>query len=585
MRSFFLFLIALSVLHPSPAQDGHASYHPDPQKIIIDLARKEDTLKTIWAYFGYDEPNYTYMKDGRKLLGELAALSPVPVYIRCHNLLTTGDGRPSLKWGSTNAYTEDKNGRPIYDWHIVDSIFDTYVHDGMRPLAEIGFMPEALSTHPHPYRPHWRPGVSYDSVFTGWAYPPVDIKKWEELIFQWVRHCVQRYGEPEVDTWLWEIWNEPDIGYWKGTQEEYFMIYDHAVSAVKRALPAARVGGPATTGPGGKNAAGWLKSFLTHCAIGRDYATNEKGTALDFISFHAKGRPTIVNGHVRMNMAPQLTDIARGFEIVHASAFNSLPVYITECDPEGCAACGMMTNPENAYRNGAMYSSYTAASFARIYDLAKRYDVHLEGATSWSFEFEGQKWFDGFRDLATNGIDKPVLNVFRMYGLMRGNRIAVENSHEIPLDSLLNTGVRGDTPDIHALAAADRQTVSVMVWNYHDDDLPATPLETATPVAASTSVDPPAASLALTIKNIPADSVLLQHYRIDQGHSNAYEAWKKMGSPKSPTDDQYRQLEKAGRLELLDKPERLKPTAGALITRFTLPLHAVSLIRLEYIIH
>jgi len=121
-----------------------------------------------------------------------------------------------------------------------------------------------------------------------------------------------------------------------------------------------------------------------------------------------------MDGHVRMNMAPQLGDVARGFEIVGNSSFRNLPIYITECDPEGCAACGMSTNPENAYRNGTMYSSYTVASFARIYDLAARYHVNLQGAMSWSFEFEGQKWFDGFRDLATNGVDKPVLNVFRM---------------------------------------------------------------------------------------------------------------------------------------------------------------------------
>ena len=113
---------------------------------------REGELPPVWAFFGYDEPNYTYMKDGRKLLSQLAALSPVPVYVRAHNLLTSGDGTPSLKWGSTNAYTEDAQGRLDYDWTIVDRIFDTYVERGMRPLVEIGFMPEALTTGPPPYR-------------------------------------------------------------------------------------------------------------------------------------------------------------------------------------------------------------------------------------------------------------------------------------------------------------------------------------------------------------------------------------------------------------------------------------------------
>src|SRR5438093_10342984 len=120
--------------------------------ISVDAAKSIGPMHPIWSFFGYDEPNYTYMKDGQKLLSELAALSPVPVYVRTHNLLTTGDGTASLKWGSTNAYTEDASGKARYDWTIVDRIFDTYLERGMKPLVEIGFMPEGLSVKPQPYR-------------------------------------------------------------------------------------------------------------------------------------------------------------------------------------------------------------------------------------------------------------------------------------------------------------------------------------------------------------------------------------------------------------------------------------------------
>jgi len=369
------------------------AYAQSPVHIQVDVARQQGKLLPIWAFFGYDEPNYTYMKDGKKLLSEIAALSPVPVYVRTHNLLTSGDGTASLKWGSTNAYTEDANGRPVYNWAIVDSIFDTYIARGMKPIAEVGFMPEALSTHPQPYRHSWKPGAPYDQVYTGWSYPPADYKKWGELVYQWVTHCVQRYGAKEVATWYWEVWNEPNIGYWHGTQEEYFMLYDYAADAIKKACPAASVGGPTSTGPGWDKAALFLQNFLTHCATGTNYATHKTGAPLDYITFHAKGSPRVVNGHVQMNMTSELKDVAKGFDIVAHSPFKKLPVIIGECDPEGCAACGMSTNPENAYRNGTMYSSYTASSFARIYDLAKRYNVNLQGAVSWSFEFEDQPWF------------------------------------------------------------------------------------------------------------------------------------------------------------------------------------------------
>ena len=132
--------------------------------IQVDLTKKIGEMIPLWTWFGHDEPNYTYMKDGKKLLKELAATSKNPIHMRVHNLLTTGDGIPDLKWGSTNMYTEDAEGHPIYDWRIIDSIFDTYHALGIKPYAQIGFMPEALSTNPEPYQHHWQPGKPYDLV-------------------------------------------------------------------------------------------------------------------------------------------------------------------------------------------------------------------------------------------------------------------------------------------------------------------------------------------------------------------------------------------------------------------------------------
>src|SRR6476660_8148223 len=156
-----------------------------PVNINIDASQTKGELKPVWRFFGADEPNYAYMKDGQKLIGELGEMRPNEVYFRAHNLLTTGDGTPALKWGSTNAYREDAQGNPIYTWNIVDSIFDTYIKRGMKPLAQIGFMPEALSTNPQPYQHKFKPGTSYGTIYTGWAYPPKDYNKWRELIYQW----------------------------------------------------------------------------------------------------------------------------------------------------------------------------------------------------------------------------------------------------------------------------------------------------------------------------------------------------------------------------------------------------------------
>jgi xylan 1,4-beta-xylosidase len=212
-----------------------------------------------------------------------------------------------------------------------------------------------------------------------------------------------------------------------------------------------------------------------------------------------------------------------------------------------------------------MYSSYTAASFARKLDLAERAGVNLEGVMTWAFEFEDQPYFAGFRALATNGIDLPVLNVFRMFSLMGGRRVAVESTGEVGLEAILMRGVR-DAPDVSALAARDGGSVTVLVWHYHDDDVPG-----------------PDAEVALDVRGLPAaaGTVLLHHYRIDRHHGNAFEAWKRMGSPQHPTSDQLAELGRSSRLSLLDSPEWLRPEGGTLRLRMALPRQGVSLLRLE----
>ena len=100
---------------------------PFPVAMRVDASRSSGPLKPIWRFFGADEPNYAYMKDGQKLIGELGRLAPGRVFFRTHNLLTSGDGTPALKWGSTNAYREDAQGTPIYDWTSVDQIGRAHV--------------------------------------------------------------------------------------------------------------------------------------------------------------------------------------------------------------------------------------------------------------------------------------------------------------------------------------------------------------------------------------------------------------------------------------------------------------------------
>ncbi len=536
-----------------------ATAQPDttiPVQIAVHADKNMGKLKEIYRFFGADEPNYAYMKDGQKLLKHLGELHAEGPWFRAHNLMCTGPGTAALKWGSTNMYREDKDGNPIYDWEIVDLIFDTYLENGVRPYVQMGFMPEALSTKPQPYRHEWRPGIRYDRIFTGWAYPPKDYEKWGELCYQWAKHCVERYGKEEVEQWYWQTWNEANAGYWQGTDEEFFKLHDYAVAGVLRALPSARVGGPDTAGWGGD----FARNFYEHNLRGINHATGKTGSKLDFVSFHAKGSPKWQGDYIRMGIANQLREIDHGFGLVASfPELKNTPIIIGESDPEGCAAC---QGKDVSYRNGTVYSSYTAASFARKHDLAAKHGINFEGALSWSFTFEDQAYFAGFRQMASNGIDLPVLNVMRMFSKMDGDRVKAESDHQIPLNEILEKGVR-ERPDIGTLASRTDTQVAVMVWYYHDDDLPG-----------------PNARVSLNVDGLPNDekSATLTHYRVDYFHSNAYFEWQRMGSPVAPNEKQHAQLEAASRLSTVADPSEADVVAGKATVRFELPRQGVSLL-------
>jgi xylan 1,4-beta-xylosidase len=543
------------------AQSGSSA----PVSIHVDLAKALGPYTPIYRWFGYDESNYTTMKNGKQLLRELHDLSSEPVYIRAHHLLTSGNGVAELKWSSSNVFSVDAHGKAVYDWTITDRTFDEFQHAGVRPFIELGFMPKDLAAEVQGITEYQ---LHYPKATMGGASnnPPRDYAMWGELVRKFTEHLVERYGHEKVRTWYFEVWNEPDIIYWHGTQAEYLKLYDYAVAGVRAALPGAKVGGPATTGPGSKKSVEYLEAFLNHCMNDKS-AADGNAVPLEFISFHPKGRPEVINGHVRMGLADELRAAQTGFEIVaRYPRFRRLPIVLSEADPEGCAACSMKTNPANAYRNGPLYATYTAAAMKGLFDLQDETHVNLAGMLSWSFEFEGKDYFEGFRTLATNGIDKPILNVFRMAGLMSGERVSTTSTGQIPVGEILRSGVR-QAPDVDAFATKSERQATVMLWDYHDDDLPASP-----------------ANVKVGIAGIPAGvkRVLLEHYRIDDTHSNAYTVWKQMGSPQSPTAEQYARLKQSGQLELLTSPEWLDVSAGKMIVSMELPRQATSLLRLEW---
>ncbi len=177
-------------------------------------------------------------------------------YIRMHGLLTD----------DMAVYTEDKKGNAVYSYQYIDALYDFLLSIDVKPFVELGFMPSRLASGDRTVF-WWRGNVT----------PPKDYKKWGDLIKNLTQHFTERYGEEEVKTWYFEVWNEPNLnpGFWTGTQAEYFKLYEYAARAVKSVNPAFKVGGPATAG------AGWVPETIEFCG--------ENNVPIDFISTHSYG--------------------------------------------------------------------------------------------------------------------------------------------------------------------------------------------------------------------------------------------------------------------------------------------------------
>jgi xylan 1,4-beta-xylosidase len=203
----------------------------------------------------------------------------------------------------------------------------------------------------------------------------------------------------------------------------------------------------------------------------------------------------------------------------------------------------------------------------RTYELARKYGLTIQGAVTWAFEFEDQPTFVPLRALATNGVDKPVLNAFRLMGMLSagkpgGSWLAAASSGALPVDQIVTNSVTA-APDVNAVATRNGREVDVLVWNYHDAD-----------------VEAPPAEVHLQVDGLQARAVIASEFSVDATHSNAYRVWQKMGSPAQLTEEQQGLLGKAAQLEQPD-PERIMPvTSGNAELNLTVPRQAVVLVRL-----
>ena len=184
--------------------------------IVIDAAAPSHPFPHFWEHmFGSGRAVLSLRESYRDDLRQVKQATGVE-YIRFHAIFLDDMG----------VYDEDATGQPVYNFSYVDQVYDGLLHNGVRPFVELSFMPKKLAAR--------------DALHAFWykqnVAPPKDWAKWDELVYQFTKHLVDRYGIDEVQKWYFEVWNEPNIDFWAGEpkQPTYFELYDHSAAAVKR---------------------------------------------------------------------------------------------------------------------------------------------------------------------------------------------------------------------------------------------------------------------------------------------------------------------------------------------------------------
>jgi xylan 1,4-beta-xylosidase len=559
--------VRLGPFPPAAPRDPDAA-HVTRAHIDVDAAAGLGPLTRVWESFGYDEINWTYTPTGKRLLQTFAEFSKARYYVRPHYVFCSGSGFGIPHWGSGNVYHEDADGNPYYDFTIVDQAYDAIVSAGHHLIVELGFTPrdlvppeaEELTVVPSP--------TAYTSYEAGtWGYPPKDYAKWGALIVAHAQHCLERYGEEEVTTWFWELWNEPDIFYWRGTPDQFCELYTVTAKAVRSVIPDAKVGGPTVTSGG----LGFLKGFLNY--------TSNRNEPLDFISYHTKGchfptrdyRPA--SSPPAEQLSPSSTKMLydlREFNrtIAEYEQYREIPAIVDEFDAAVPAHFGRYDNRNYEFQNTEYYPVFQLKVMKKILDLNATEIVQVERATSWSFYFEGERFFEGTRAFLTaGGIEKPLLNAYRMLSLLGDERIGATSDVAWNIGALEGADGRSMPEEVDVLASrAGNGTLAVLVWRHTDDQYQTSQHE---------------ALASITMRNLPGRRFRVRHYRIDADHSNSYTQWQRIGSSQDPTAEQLAQITARQGLEEFEPARTVVADSGHVSIDVSLPLPAASLLILE----
>ncbi len=494
-----ILLLGSVSLESSPREDSPAA----SQEITVDANAPSHPFPHFWEkMFGSGRAILTLRDSYRNDMRETKRITGFE-YVRFHAIFHDEAG----------LYDEANDGRPVYNFSYIDQVYDGLLQNHVRPFIELSFMPKKLASHPSALHAFWyKQNVS----------PPKDGDKWEQLIENFSRHLVERYGVDEVAKWYFEVWNEPNIDFWAGNPKEatYYNLYDHAARAIKRVNPRLRVGGPSTA------QAAWVDRFLAHC--------KEKNIPVDFASTHVYGNDKAEDVFGTHENIPRTRMVCRAVKKVPdqiaASPYPKTPLIWSEFN------ASYMNEP--AVTDTAFMGPWMA-------DTIRQCDGLTEMMSYWTFSdvFEEQgvvktPFYGGFGLLAERSIPKAAFNDFALLHQLGDARL------ESNSDSALVTR-RSDG------------SLAIAVWNLF------LPEEAGSPKIVTLHLK------GFSTKR-PARVTI-----VDKDHGSPLPAWDKMGRPAFPTLAQIEELRKAGALP----PSREQNLTNASLT-ITLQPHALALIEI-----
>jgi xylan 1,4-beta-xylosidase len=474
-----LFLFSMAAVLASAA----SSQEPVPRVIVADVSQPSGPVDRFFNLsVGSDYPG-TLIRDDSQAQLKVAVDELGFRYIRFHAIFHDVLGT-----------VRKENGKTMYDWTRIDQLYDDLLARHIKPFVELGFTPEALATSQNSIF-YWHGNTSHP-----------DPDGWRDLVAAFIRHIEQRYGQAEVRTWYFEVWNEPNLaGFWEGgDQKAYFALYDLTSNTIKSIDPALRVGGPSTAG------AAWVPEFLEH--------VKQSGAAVDFVTTHTYGVDggfLDEEGHSDTKLSPSPDaisgDIHRVRREISESPFPNLPLYFTEWSTS--------YTPRDP-----VHDSYISAAY--ILSKIKANQGQLQGMSYWTysdlFEESGPPptpFHGGFGLLNREGIRKPAFFAYKYLNALEGQSIP--------------------SNDPQAMLAEDNGNVTAVIWDFEQPEQKLSDRPFYTRVIPSH----PAAPVEMKFTHLaPGAKYKLEVHRTGFHANDAYTAYLELGRPKELTAAQIAQL-------------------------------------------